>query len=83
VIDERHEVFGHEGLFVCDGSVIPGNLAVNPSLTITALAERFAAQFEPAKGVTAAELKAREIHFGAVTAELPVSARATHSPEKV
>jgi cholesterol oxidase len=64
VIDASHEVFGHPGLFVCDGSVIPGNLGVNPSLTITALAERFAAHFPPAPGVSADELAAREIHFG-------------------
>jgi len=64
VIDARHETFGHRGLYVCDGSVIPGNLGVNPSLTITALAERFAASFEPAPGVTPEELQAREIRFG-------------------
>lgn len=40
VVDGRCEVFGHPGLFVVDGSVVPGNLGVNPSLTITALAER-------------------------------------------
>jgi cholesterol oxidase len=45
VVDRNHEVFGHPGLYVCDGSVIPVNLAVNPSLTITALAERFASKF--------------------------------------
>ena len=43
VIDARHEVHGHPGLFVVDGSAIPANLGVNPSLTITAMAERFAA----------------------------------------
>ncbi|HTQ04226.1 MAG TPA: GMC family oxidoreductase [Polyangiaceae bacterium] len=64
VIDARHEVFGHPGLYVCDGSVVPGNLGVNPSLTISALAERFAAGFEPAPGETAETLAAREIHFG-------------------
>ena len=64
VIDARHEVFGHPGLYVCDGSVIPGNLAVNPSLTITALAERFATFFEPAPGTTPEMLAEREIHFG-------------------
>jgi cholesterol oxidase len=35
-------VFGHPGLFVVDGSAIAANVGVNPSLTITALAERFA-----------------------------------------
>jgi len=43
VIDTRHEVHGHPGLFVVDGASIPGNIGVNPSLTITAMAERFAA----------------------------------------
>jgi cholesterol oxidase len=46
VVDENHQVNGHPGLYVCDGSVIPANLGVNPSLTITALAERFTEQFE-------------------------------------
>jgi cholesterol oxidase len=32
-------VFGYENLLVCDGSAIPANVGVNPSLTITALAE--------------------------------------------
>jgi cholesterol oxidase len=45
VVNTNHEVFGHPGLYVCDGSVVPSNLGVNPSLTITALAERFSAQF--------------------------------------
>jgi cholesterol oxidase len=65
VVDVRHEVFGHPGLYVCDGSVIPGNLALNPSLTITALAERFAAAFPAAPGMTPERLAEREIHFTA------------------
>ncbi len=40
VIDHRHEVFNYPGLYVVDGSAIPANLGVNPSLTITAMAER-------------------------------------------
>ena len=45
VVDLKHQVFSYPGLYVCDGSVVPANLGVNPSLTITALAERFAASF--------------------------------------
>jgi cholesterol oxidase len=51
VIDHRHRVFGYEGLYVVDGSTISANPGVNPSLTITALAER-AMSFIPQKTVT-------------------------------
>jgi len=40
VIDKDNRVFGYENLYVCDGSMISANPGVNPSLTITALAER-------------------------------------------
>lgn len=39
VVDAHQKVFGYQNLMVCDGSVIPANVGVNPSLTITALAE--------------------------------------------
>ena len=39
VIDESFQVHNYPGLYVLDGSVIPANPGVNPSLTITALAE--------------------------------------------
>jgi hypothetical protein len=39
-LDDRHELRGHPGIFVTDGSSVPTSLCVNPSLTIAALAER-------------------------------------------
>jgi cholesterol oxidase len=40
VIDPYHRVYGHPGLHVVDGAAISANIGVNPSLTITAQAER-------------------------------------------
>jgi cholesterol oxidase len=40
VVDPYQRVFGYPGLHVADGSAIPGNLGVNPALTITAMTER-------------------------------------------
>ena len=57
VIDHRCEVFGYEGLFCIDSSAIPTSLAVNPSLTISAVSER-----------AASELVARSADFGLPTA---------------
>ena len=39
VVDHRQRVFGYQNLVVCDGAAVPANVGVNPSLTITALAE--------------------------------------------
>lgn len=50
VINDRHEVFNYPGLYVIDGSAVSANPGVNPSLTITALAER-AMTFIPHKTV--------------------------------
>jgi cholesterol oxidase len=49
VVDAYHRVFGHPGLYVVDGAAVTANLGVNPSLTITAQAER-AAAFWPNRG---------------------------------
>jgi cholesterol oxidase len=48
VVDSRQRVFGYENLLVCDGSAVPANVGVNPSLTITALAEHAMAEVPPA-----------------------------------
>ena len=50
VIDGRNRVFGYKGLYVVDGSMIPANLGVNPSLTITAMAEYAMSHIPPKDG---------------------------------
>ena len=40
VVDRNHRLFGYENLLVCDGSAVPANPGVNPSLTICAMTER-------------------------------------------
>jgi cholesterol oxidase len=49
VIDPYHRLYGHPGIQVVDGAAVSANLGVNPSLTITAQAERAAAMW-PNKG---------------------------------
>ena len=45
VIDGNFEVFNYPGIYIIDGSVIPSNLGVNPSLTISAMAEYAMSKF--------------------------------------
>jgi len=40
VIDKNHNVYGYRNMLICDGSAVPANPGVNPSLTITAMTER-------------------------------------------
>jgi cholesterol oxidase len=42
VVDSYGQAFGHPGVYVADGAVMPGPVGPNPSLTIAALADRFA-----------------------------------------
>ena len=50
VCDAQGRVFGYEGLYIADGSLVPANLGVNPSLTITALAEHVMAGIPASPG---------------------------------
>ena len=61
VVNEGGEVFGYKNLRVIDGSIIPGNLGVNPSLTITALSE-YAMSRVPVFNQERAD-KIKPIHF--------------------
>lgn len=52
VVDSHHRVFNYTNMYICDGSVVAANLGVNPSLTITALAERAMSFIPPAAQAT-------------------------------
>lgn len=47
VIDENFETHHYPGLYIVDGSVVPANPGVNPSLTIAALAEYAMSKIPP------------------------------------
>jgi cholesterol oxidase len=47
VVDPENRVFGYRNLLVCDGAAVPANPGVNPSLTITAMAERAMTHIPP------------------------------------
>ncbi|HEX2908092.1 MAG TPA: GMC oxidoreductase, partial [Phototrophicaceae bacterium] len=53
VVNIRCEVFNYSGLYVVDGSIIPANPGINPSLTITALAEYAMSHIPPKPGANA------------------------------
>ncbi|MEF3404685.1 GMC family oxidoreductase [Agromyces sp. CCNWLW203] len=53
VVDTYHRVWGHPGLHVVDGAAMPANPGVNPSLTITAMAERALSYWPRRSGVDA------------------------------
>jgi cholesterol oxidase len=49
VVDENFAVHNYEGMYIIDGSIMPANPGVNPSLTITALAEYAMSKVESKK----------------------------------
>ncbi|SFP09319.1 Choline dehydrogenase [Amycolatopsis arida] len=61
-LDDRHELRDHPGIFVTDGSAVPGALTVNPAMTIAALAERAVPAI-----VAAARERGVEVTYGAPT----------------
>lgn len=63
VVDDTGRVFGYDNLRVIDGSLVPGNLGVNPSLTILALSE-YAWSQEPVFNAERAA-KIKPVHFSA------------------
>jgi len=71
VIDSDHRVFGYRNLLICDGSSISANIGVNPSLTITALAERAMSKI-PTNGA-AGERAATKSHVGYSEAGVPTA----------
>ena len=50
VCDGKNRVFGYTNMYICDGSMLGANLGVNPSLTITAMAEHIMSQVPPKPG---------------------------------
>jgi cholesterol oxidase len=56
VVDSGQRVFGYENLLVCDGAAVPANVGVNPSLTITALAEHAMSKVPPKEGAEPRDL---------------------------
>jgi cholesterol oxidase len=88
VIDGYQRVFGHEGLHIVDGSAVSANLGVNPSLTITAQAERAMALWpnkgeadqRPPLGSAYVEVAPVAPHSPVVPADAPGALRITASP---
>jgi cholesterol oxidase len=53
VVDTHNRLFGYQNFLVCDGSTVPANPGVNPSLTITAISEHAMSHVPPAQQAAA------------------------------
>ncbi|WP_030057300.1 FAD-dependent oxidoreductase [Streptomyces novaecaesareae] len=69
-LDDRQELRNHPGIFVTDGSAVPGALTVNPALTISALAERAIPGI-----VRAAQERGVDVRYGAPSPDGGTSGR--------
>jgi hypothetical protein len=74
-LDDTHELRGHPGIFVTDGSAVPGALTVNPAMTIAALAERAVPNI-----VRAARERGVEVTYGAPSPDGATSGRRGVAP---
>jgi cholesterol oxidase len=61
VVDASHRAFGYQNLLVCDGAAVPANIGVNPSLTITAMAERALTGIPPKHGAAESTIDATHV----------------------
>jgi enediyne biosynthesis protein E9 len=69
-LDDRHELRGHPGIFVTDGSAVPAALTVNPAMTIAALAERAVPGI-----ISAAQQRGIRVRYGAPAPDGGIAAR--------
>ncbi|MDP9870307.1 MULTISPECIES: FAD-dependent oxidoreductase [Streptosporangium] len=74
-LDDRNELRGHPGIFVTDGSAVPGALTVNPAMTIAALAERAVPGI-----VQAAQQRGVQVTYGAPSPDGATSGRSGVAP---
>jgi cholesterol oxidase len=59
VVDKNLAIHGYPQFYITDGSTIQGNIGVNPSLTITAMAEYAMSRFAQKEGTSEAEISAQ------------------------
>ncbi|SCC60194.1 GMC oxidoreductase [Gordonia sp. v-85] len=88
MVDPYHRVFNHPGLHIVDGATVSANLGVNPSLTITAQAERALAMWpnageadpRPELGASYRPVEPVEPHRPTVPAHAPGALRLPITP---